>query len=1027
MDLVLNELNLVQVLEKASDPRDTGSSEPIVAEEQLKLWQGLPGYHYSLQSVYLNLSWSLQVRWLAIIQFKNSTDKFWRPTRMNCISKDEKSSIRDRLFHMVNEENNQLAIQNAHATAKIARLDYPQNWPNMFEYFEIALADHQVLQNDVKVYNILVHLNQIIKVIAPARIARCRPAMQIKMPLVFPLIVRVYLTNFNKWTSSNVLEKNELPSLKISYLALKVLRRAIVDVYESPHKDQAVIEFMDISLGHFSSLLLNHGSFKTFDEYEKFIKCYCKLYYNLVNVSPFSFVLLPSSYNILVKTTSLLFDRAVDVYQENAEVTSDFWEQLAIRAFGILRAIVQLVQKKGAIYIRSQTERTEVRAAIAKLCSQFLNEELLAKLMDLLIEWYLKMRPAELEHWYLDPEDWINEQISSGYEYQIRPCAENFFHHLMNCFSDFLCPYLLTTIETESGKLSSSMDDFLKKDAMFAAFQLASTNLSKHVDFDRLLVQIFLPEAVARDSTSADRLKIIRRRLALIINDWCTVKCSADSKVHCYDFFLELLTNDSDKVVQLTVVQSLRTMVGDWDFDKDQFQPYLDEFVTTLLRNILPSTKYTETKLYVLNTLSDIVIQNKGVIGNKLLMEILQIVPELWNVVANDDTQSILANALLRLLRYLLISLGGYSHAAWSAAIPALELSCNPSSCHFSLLYEDGYELWSALLQNFDPSMAALDSRLIDIVWCLEYGVQNQTESLPTLLEIVKSYVLLLPSDQYLSINVFSSILKHASSYLLKLRDDCFDIVLSILDTLTLLNEEDLGVRLIKYFFEAGVFTALLNAIFIKDKLSSFQHDQICRPISRIAFINPTGILDVIRNYHESMTTRTENALVEDSFQQFCINRETPLDEVIKIFMSRWSSCLNIFHDSKVTKIHALGTSSMLKTGHISILTEFSSICNAWIEFMEEINEDTVGDCEKYHLTDSDPELQGYTIEQLRYNELYRTRDPVHHVNSKKFFQDILYTLQKELGSQYPAFLKTVDSVILSNLEIFLSISPQKS
>lgn len=121
------------------------------------------------------------------------------------------------------------------------------------------------------------------------------------------------------------------------------------------------------------------------------------------------------------------------------------------------------------------------------------------------MEWYLRLRPTELENWFMDPEEWINEQMATSYEYQIRPCAENVFQDLMNTFSELLVPYLLKKIENDASKLSNSLDDFLRKDAIYASFQLSASAVSEMVDFDRLLIQVFF--------TRSYKYKHIRRRI----------------------------------------------------------------------------------------------------------------------------------------------------------------------------------------------------------------------------------------------------------------------------------------------------------------------------------------------------------------------------------------------------------------------------------------------------------------------------------------------------------------------------------
>ena len=159
----LTELNVVSTLEQASNPSHAGSQVQKLAETQLKQWEVQPGFHYLLQSIYLDLSNTLQVRWLAVIQFKNGVDKYWRSTRINAINKEEKASIRKRLFDMIDEQNNQLCIQNAQATSKIARLDFPVDWPDLFETLKHLLESEQVLKDNVKVYNVLMHVNRLPK------------------------------------------------------------------------------------------------------------------------------------------------------------------------------------------------------------------------------------------------------------------------------------------------------------------------------------------------------------------------------------------------------------------------------------------------------------------------------------------------------------------------------------------------------------------------------------------------------------------------------------------------------------------------------------------------------------------------------------------------------------------------------------------------------------------------------------------------------------------------------------------------
>lgn len=1026
-DNSLNELNLLETLQQVSDPKHIGSNVQKAAEQQLKDWQSKPGFHFLLQSIYLDLTKSLQIRWLSIIQFKNGVERFWRSTRINAISKDEKRSIRGRLFDLIDEQNNQLCIQNAQATAKIARLDFPVEWPTLFEELEQLLSTEHIMRDTVKVYNILMHVNQIVKILGSARIGRCRPAMQSKIPLIFNLVVRIYFDSFENWSTSSALTEDKLTRLQISYLALKVLRRIVTDGYERPQKDESVCEFMKLTVSHFDLLVSHQQNFSEFDIYEKFIKCYGKLYYTLITNSPANFILLPCSTQILISYTRLLFEQAPAVYNEKSDESGDFWEQTAIRGLLILKRVFNFINKKGAVILKARSDKVSIDGSIKRISTEFLNEQLVTNLVDTLMKWYLKLRPCDLETWFMDPEEWINEQMTTSFEHQIRPCAENFFQDLINTFPELLVPYLLNKIENEAATLSNSLEDLLTKDAIYASFQLSAPAVSDLVDFDRLLVQVFLPEATST-SASQDQLKIIQRRICLIINEWCTIKCSDDSKKLCYEFFTKLLISEEDKVLILTCVKSLRTMIDDWNFNKDTFQPFLVDTVTVLLRKLLPSMSLTETRLYILHTLSDIIIQTKPLLSNDLLIEILQMVPKLWEISTINASEAILSNALIRLLRHLVISLGPQSHLTWSIALPVVAESCKPSSEHYQLLNEDGYELWGAMLQNFSDQDKKLDQEFYQLLPFLEYGVEVHTEILPTLLEIVKSYALLLKTEEFFSCSTFSQIFSNISTYLLKLRDDSFHLVLEIWEILVLSDEADNEQLLLNNFYSTKVMKSIFNSIFKDNALSGHQRILVIQIVARIAYVSPQALMGVLSSYHQELPTLTEVQQLPAT-DRLSVYREMPFEEVVSKLLSIWITDFKDLYDPKNKKVHTLGISSLLRTGLMPVLSDFPVIASIWIDMMEEINESTGGDCEKYHINDlvtpQSIDFHPLTAEQLRYHNLSKNNDPAHNISLKEFISRTLEFLKQNLGPQYEQLMSNVDPKLLENLSLFLTIRPQ--
>lgn len=122
----LNIQNLYQVLTNAAS---SDRQQIKTGSQQLQNWEKQPGYHSSLQSISIDFSLPVEVRYLSIIQLKNGVDKYWRKTATNSIKKDERIHIRSRCIDAgINEPDHRLVLQNALLIAKILRFEYPSDW-----------------------------------------------------------------------------------------------------------------------------------------------------------------------------------------------------------------------------------------------------------------------------------------------------------------------------------------------------------------------------------------------------------------------------------------------------------------------------------------------------------------------------------------------------------------------------------------------------------------------------------------------------------------------------------------------------------------------------------------------------------------------------------------------------------------------------------------------------------------------------------------------------------------------------------
>ncbi|SGZ58661.1 CIC11C00000005137 [Sungouiella intermedia] len=953
-DDLLNVLNVVD----GSERSETQQS----AERQLKVWETEPGYHYLLQDIYLKVELPLRVRWMAIICFKNGIEKYWRASRTNAISKEEKAQIKSRLFYLIDEKNSQLTIQNAHAIARIVRFDFPSEWPTLFDDTSKSLEEYVFISgNLVAANNLLIILNQMIKSVSMVRIGRARHALQSKAPIIVPVLVKLYCKFFQMWTSSL-----DLTIMEVCYLCLKNLRRIIPEGFEQPHKNQTINDFLKVSISHLQGLVTEHEKYPS-DLLERYVKSYSKLYVNLINHNPTSFILVPSSQEIVSSFMALLETKAEAIHNSTEE--NDFWEVLALKGFLILKKMIAYVYKQGAVTLKQRNDKEEVNNAIAKLKTEFFTPQVILNLCDLIITWYLRLKPADLESWLLEPEEWTNEELSSSWEYQVRPCAENFYQDLIRYFKDELSEFILKKI---SSGLSSndSVTNILIKDSIFCTFQLSADSIADKVNFDQLLQQVFIPEGLRNDMIEN---KIIKRRMCLIISSWVTVNCSRESRVDIYKLLINFMQPDNkinDKVVKLTAVQTLRTVINDWDFNKQDFQPFLKEFVVLCI-GMLKEMGYTESKFALVERCNPLIDQES-------LISILQVVPPFWEKATVDGSEeSILKASLLRVLKNLVIALNQNSPETHFITIPLIKSCCTQSSEYYYLLAEDGYELWLSVLQYYPFEMEP-NSDIIDFFGLVQPALLDSTEILPTILAIARSYALLIPKVFETDYGVEN--FRVLSGYLSNMRDDAFEVFISLMDILFL--QESNSEQFINGLIGSGLLNAMVNYV-LDDNQSIVLANKILLVLSRVAFKSSEVFLQIFD--HLSIDT---SRLLE-VWMLYYKNNGNPRNKKVNLL-----ALLALAFYGLARNLH--GLPEML-----------SEVLRRSFIFLEEVNEDNGGYCQAYsgdyiysdidNYSYLDPDIAPHG-EKLRYQKLVEAQDPVNRVNLKDFIRAEIVTLRQELG-----------------------------
>ena len=125
------------------------------------------------------------------------------------------------------------------------------------------------------------------------------------------------------------------------------------------------------------------------------------------------------------------------------------------------------------------------------------------------------------------------------------------------------------------------------------------------MDFDTFLEKTLVVEGAKQKPG----YNIIRRRIAIIISQWITIKMAKEKKPIVYQIFQHLLDkNDpmNDQVVRITAGRKFHAVADEWEFQADAFLPY-SQLMLDRLMALVQEVELPETKMALLNTISLVV------------------------------------------------------------------------------------------------------------------------------------------------------------------------------------------------------------------------------------------------------------------------------------------------------------------------------------------------------------------------------------------------------------------------------------
>jgi len=738
------------------------------AEEMLSSYQGRAGFCSILADVIEDKSRGGEgegARWLAAVYFKNGIDRFWRQRRnAPCIGEEEKAALRARLLRLVHEHNQMVAIQLAVLIAKVARVDFPQAWPELFRHLLNLLQGADLVLN----HRVFLTLHHILKELSSKRLVSDQKHFADITQQLFPAVWQQWCTDtqtLNRMMHSVLFEGRpyegeERPHMQLCLerwqLCLKVVRRLVLFGYSSDAKSLQEVPLVQQAVPTMLQVLQQlEGQFRPRALARQadveagllqLIETGCvKLVKTMVEIQathPWSFRTSP----ILGATLQHCYVQILTAH-ESGVATLD---RLLIQYMVFIHNVLKCVAYRRAFSASSMsaghaqgapTPRGELLQRLSKevkeLLDAFFTPGQLTRLACVLVERFLVLRASDLEEWAADPEGFALEQEVVNWKDRLRPCAEALYLTLLENFRAPLAPVVMQLLEDCNRSCpppASPEQDveltpaLLRKEAVYNAVGIAAFDLYDYLDFSLL----FHSNLVREMHLTHPNARLLLRRCSWLVGRWVS-KVNSDIRVESYRCLLRLLRHP-DGAVKLAACASLRCLVEDWNFTEEGFVEFVPECLRALFDFLKGSGEY-DTQLQVFSLVS-LIIERLGERMGPFAHTVTAMLPHVWE---GAEGQPLLRIQVLVASQRLVFALGPQSPSIYAFVLPVVGHSAKPSGPEALNLLEDGLQLWHTVVKHA-PQMVP---ELLQLFPLLLELVQQTLEHVQVVMRLLESYVLL--------------------------------------------------------------------------------------------------------------------------------------------------------------------------------------------------------------------------------------------------------------------------------------------
>ncbi|KAB7497155.1 Importin-11 [Armadillidium nasatum] len=916
------------------------------AESMLENWQAQPGFYSILVEIFSQHSLDANVRWLAVLYFKNGVDKYWRKSAPQAIAEEEKIRIRRGLLQNLREPLPQIAIQLAVLISKLARVDCPRDWPDLIPtLFEGIKTDDDLVR-----HRTLLTLHHVIKQLASKRLAGDRRTFQELTSHMLIYLLELWQNQTEVFLSPSALFPGFMSSLERSHLALKILRKLIIHGLKKPHESREGVEFLHNIFERINVMLEFRRKYESVDHVRtisaKYIILLTKVFLDLLESHPFSFIqfIKPSLEMVL----HYIFTPAGEGL---------LFERFIVQCMNLLKGILVCAEYKPSKIIEDTVSSETLEAF--KIKSDFFTNSVLVGVCNKLISHYFPLNQDDLKLWDSDPEEFCLEiEGGESWKYDLRPCAESLFVTLFHEYREVLTPAIVELTNACSALVDPlDFHAICQKDSVYKTLGLAAFDLFDDINFDNLFSNTLVKELKVKGSN----YRIIRRRAIWLIGKWIGVKLSLANRPVLYEACMHLLSGDEDFVVRISAAMTLKGSLDDFEFNSDQFMPYLPK-IFELLFNLLKESHECDTKMQVLHVMS-FMIEIVGVGIQPHAAPLIQYLPALWE---ESSDHNMLRCAILTTLVYIVSGLMSESECLHAFLLPIIEMAVDVKEDGHVYLLEDGLQLWLTTIENcHNPTEPLLN--LFNNMICL---LEISSENLRICLQITNAYIVFYPQ---MFLAKYGMTLVGSFRYLITdLKSEGLLLVLKCIEMMVRVLPQE-ATQLLQ-----SLFPTLLKTV-LEDKLYPMVLSMYLSLIARLVL------------YAEQTFTWTVSTVAKDL--------KITGEEILLKLLTIWSEKMCLVSPEERKKLCALGLAHLCSKNWPPVLQVWGLAITSIGEVIFDITvEDTNED--KLVLNGDETSSEDYDRENEHTQRIQAIsrQDPVHTTSLRTYLAQKLKVFESQVG-----------------------------